>query len=66
MQQDQHTPIAREALSIDEVCSATNLGRTKIFAAISEGQLKAKKFGSRTVVLINDLRAFLAALPPAT
>lgn len=58
-------PISREALSISEVCNATNLGRTKIFAAIAAGHLKARKFGSRTIVLTDDLRAFLAKLPSA-
>ena len=58
-------PISREALSISEVCNATNLGRTKIFEAIAAGRLKARKFGSRTIVLTDDLRAFLAALPSA-
>jgi excisionase family DNA binding protein len=52
------TPVSREALSISEVCNATNLGRTKIFEAIASGQLKARKFGRRTVVLTGDLRVF--------
>jgi excisionase family DNA binding protein len=64
--QQKYEPVLREALSIAEVCNATNLGRTKVYEAIASGRLKAKKFGKRTVILTDDLRAFLAALPSAS
>jgi excisionase family DNA binding protein len=62
----KHEQVSREALSVAEVCNATNLGRTKIYEAIAEGRLKARKYGKRTLVLMDDLRAFLSALPPST
>jgi excisionase family DNA binding protein len=53
----------RQALSLAEVSSVSGLGRTKIYEAIAAGSLKARKCGKRTLVLPDDLRAFLAALP---
>jgi len=53
----------REGLSISEACDIAGIGRTKIYEAISEGRLKARKLGKRTLVLRTDLQAFLADLP---
>jgi excisionase family DNA binding protein len=55
----------REALSIDEVCAAIGIGRTKVYEAIATRALKARKVGKRTLILRDDLRQFLASLPPA-
>ncbi len=49
--------------SIDEAVKATGIGRTKIFEAIREQRLRAKKCGRRTVILAEDLQAFLKSLP---
>jgi excisionase family DNA binding protein len=57
--------VSREALSISEVCAATAIGRTKIYQAINDGSLKARKFGKRTLILRDDLRRFLTSLPSA-
>jgi excisionase family DNA binding protein len=57
--------VAREALSIPEVCAATAIGRTKIYSAINDGSLKARKFGKRTIVLRSELQDFLTSLPSA-
>ncbi|MDN4986567.1 helix-turn-helix domain-containing protein [Bradyrhizobium sp. WYCCWR 13022] len=59
------TPLEREALSISEACAVAGIGKTKIYQAISDGALKARKCGKRTLVLRDDLRKFLAALPGA-
>ena len=50
------------SFSIEEVRTATGIGRTKIYEAIGKGNLKARKFGKRTIVLKDDLDAFLANL----
>jgi excisionase family DNA binding protein len=53
----------REGLSVLEACRVAGIGRTKIYEAISDGRLKARKLGKRTLVLRADLQAFLASLP---
>jgi len=53
----------REGLSITEACQVAGLGRTKLYQAISDGRLKARKFGKRTIILRTDLKEFLSALP---
>jgi excisionase family DNA binding protein len=51
------------AFSPNAAAEATGVGRTKIFEAIKEHQLKARKFGRRTIILRDDLLAWLLALP---
>ncbi len=50
------------SLSINEVSEVTGLGRTKIYENIGSGALKARKFGKRTIILKDDLDAFLSNL----
>lgn len=52
-----------EVLSVAEVIHATGFGRTTIYNAMSTGALRARKLGRRTIIMREDLRAFLAALP---
>ena len=49
--------------SIAEAVQVSGLGRTKLFAEIRGGRLPARKFGTRTVILADDLRTFLEGLP---
>jgi excisionase family DNA binding protein len=62
---DNASNLQREGLSISEACAVAGIGRTKIYQAISNGNLKARKCGKRTLVLRGDLRDFLASLPVA-
>jgi excisionase family DNA binding protein len=55
----------REGLSIAEACAVAGIGRTKLYQAIGEGSLIARKYGKRRIVLRDDLRTFLAGLPIA-
>ncbi len=54
-----------EGLSIPEACKVAGIGQTRLYSAIADGRLKARKFGKRTLILRGDLLAFLAALPGA-
>lgn len=49
--------------SVPEAAQASSLGQTSIYKAIKEKKLKARKFGSRTIIKPVDLEAFLEALP---
>jgi excisionase family DNA binding protein len=53
----------REGLSIVEACAVAGIGRTKLYQAIAEGSLRARKYGKRRIILRDDLRQFLAGLP---
>jgi len=45
--------------SIKQACALTGIGQTKIYEAINQGHLLAKKYGRRTLILKDDLEAFL-------
>lgn len=49
--------------SPEEAAVVAGSGRTKIFHALKDGSLKGRKFGRRTIILADDLRAFLENLP---
>jgi excisionase family DNA binding protein len=51
------------ALTIAEACSASRIGRTRLYEAIRAGELRARKHGKRTLVLNDDLRQWLESLP---
>jgi len=54
------TPLA---YSVAEACSLARAGRTALYEAIRTGALRAVKRGRRTLVLVDDLRRYLEALP---
>lgn len=53
----------KPAYRIDELAKRGPLCRTKLFQAIRDGKLRAKKFGRTTIVLHDDYMAFLHELP---
>ena len=59
----ESSPDSHRALGIEEVCRACGLGRTTVFAAIRAGDLVARRYGRRTIVLTDDLADFLHGLP---
>jgi excisionase family DNA binding protein len=50
-------------ISISDAVCRTGIGRTSMFNAIREGRLRAIKFGGRTLIRLDDLRAFINDLP---
>lgn len=53
----------RAAVSINEAAARAGFGRDKIYQAIRDGRLSARKFGRRTLILTADLDKFLEELP---
>lgn len=51
------------AYSVDECVELTKIGRTRIFAALGSGELVARKYGRRTIILRQDLEDFLQNRP---
>ena len=53
-------------LRFRKLARKSRIGRTKIYDAINEGLLRAKKLGRKTLILRSDLLQFLEALPSMT
>jgi excisionase family DNA binding protein len=53
------------AYTISEACQAIGCRRTKLYELIGRSDLDARRLGSRTVILAESLRRYIAALPPA-
>ena len=51
------------ANTVTEVMRRVGISRTKFYQEVNSGRLKARKIGSKTVVLEADLQAYLDALP---
>lgn len=51
------------AYTIKNACALTDLSKTSIYSAIKEKKLPVRKYGSRTLILHDDLKAFVAGLP---
>jgi hypothetical protein len=51
------------AYSISEACSRAQSGRTALYSAIKSGALVARKRGTRTLILHEDLCRYLQSLP---
>lgn len=61
--QDSAADQNRIAFDIVEAARAARLSRATIFAELNAGRLKARKYGRRTVILRDDLMAWLNSLP---
>lgn len=51
------------AYRIEEAADATGLGRTTLYRRIKAGRLTARKDGKLTLILREDLQAYLDGLP---
>jgi excisionase family DNA binding protein len=60
-------PLAdRISLSPEEASALTGIGLTSIREAAATGALKARKHGTRTIILPDDLKEWLRSLPEMT
>lgn len=53
------------AVSPAEAAGIMSLGRTKLFALLATGELKSFKLGSRRLIRVSDIEAFLDGLADA-
>jgi excisionase family DNA binding protein len=53
----------RLAVTIPEACELAHLSRSTLYQAIKRGDLIARKYRRRTLILRSDLENFLAKLP---
>jgi hypothetical protein len=54
------------AAPIPDACRISGLSRSEIYRRLSAGDIRAVKSGSRTLILMDSLRAHVASLPLAT
>ena len=56
----------RPTITHDEFCGLIGIGRTTAYKAIDDGDLKASKYGKRTLIKQEEWRRFVRDMPPAT
>jgi excisionase family DNA binding protein len=49
--------------STREAAHRLSVGKTKLFALLKDGRIKAVRLGTRTLIRASELEAFAAALP---
>ena len=54
------------ALPIAEAVTFSGMSRSALYRELANGNLRAVKAGSRTLLLVESIRAYLASLPAAT
>jgi excisionase family DNA binding protein len=55
--------MTRMAYSIKDAAMRGSVSHHTLYRAIGDGRLRAKRLGSRTLILADDLQAFLDGLP---
>jgi hypothetical protein len=61
----QRLPDWKRSYRLDEAVAATGLSRRTLYTRALEGKLRMKKDGKITLILRDDLQAFLDNLPDA-
>jgi excisionase family DNA binding protein len=51
------------ALSFKNAAKRSGVGRSTLYEAVKAGKLRSRKCGKRSLILVNDLEAWLHSLP---
>lgn len=51
------------AVTIQEAVTLSGLGRSTLYKLFKSGEIKTRKAGSRTLILLKDLEEYLNGLP---
>ena len=54
---------AKLALSVPEAAEALGVSRSFLYVLMAKGEISARKIGTRTIIPLDELKAWLAALP---
>jgi excisionase family DNA binding protein len=54
-------PVPRLALSVDETAACLGISRETVYVLIRSGQLCTRKAGTRTIIAVRAIEAYLAA-----
>jgi excisionase family DNA binding protein len=54
----------RLVYTINDACAAARVGRTSLYKAINQKQLRAVKWGRRTLIPADSLHAYIKGLRP--
>ncbi len=66
MMETEATLASPLAVTIYEAVRVSGLSRSELYRRLGAGDIRAVKSGSRTLILMDSLRAHLASLPAAT
>ena len=53
------------AMSVADAVRYSGIGRTSLYELMGAGKIEHRKAGSRTLILAESLRSYIASLPPA-
>ena len=59
------TEVPRAALRVREACVSLSISRSKLYEEVAAGRIKALKAGSRTLIPVASIDAWLSSLPDA-
>ena len=51
------------ALTVNDTVQATGISRTSLYKLFKTGKLTPRKHGSRTYILVSELKEFMESLP---
>lgn len=53
----------KHAYTVNEAIREIGIGRTKLYSEIAEGKITPRKIGKKTIILAEDIEAYLQSLP---